>query len=192
MQIQTKIPAFADFSNSLMEADAMTNPAEIHGVLAGLICTGQRLDGKFWLDAILRLLEARASLSQANRNVVIELYNAICQQLSSFDADFYLLLPSDEQTLTDRARALSRWCDGFLYGLTLSSSGSSILDSTPEEVQEALRCIAEVAKLDFEKVEITDQSTEIDRFTYQSTVEYIRTAVMLMYDEFSKKPKYLH
>jgi uncharacterized protein len=192
MQIQTKIPAFADFSNNLMEADAMTNPAEIHGILAGLICVGQRMDGKFWFDAILRLLEARAGLSLVNRNTVIDLYNATCQQLSIFVDDFYLLLPSDDQALVDRARALSRWCDGFLYGLGLSSGGNLIVDSLSGEVKQALRCMVEVAKLDFEKIEVTDYSTETDKFTYHNMVEYVRASVLLMYGEFAKKPRYLH
>jgi yecA family protein len=191
MQIQPKTPAFEDFSGALMEADAMTNPAEIHGILAGLICTGQRLDGKFWFDAVLKLLATRANFSTAQRNLIIELYDTVCRQLNGHEDEFYLLLPSAERPLIDRATALSYWCEGFLYGLGLGGANPAI-DHASLEAREALRCMTELAKLDLERVDVSEKNSEMDQFAYQGVIEYVRIAVMTMYTEFAKKPQLLH
>lgn len=182
MQIQTKIPAFKDFSYLLSQSDSIANPAEIHGILCGLICSGQKLDGKFWFHTVLKLFEAKAHIAPHNRGMVIELYDATCRQLSRLDSDFELLLPDDNQALAIQAEALSQWCQGYLYGLRLADN--TILDKSTEDSRDALRCISEIAKLDFSSIEVR----EIDSKAYHGVVEFVRSSVIVLYDELSGLP----
>lgn len=191
MQIETKMPVFADLSNYLMEAEAIANPAEVHGVLTGLICAGQRLDGQFWFDSVLRVLKVRASLSLDQRSAIIDLYDTICRQLSCADAEFILLLTVEERPLKEKTMALSHWCEGFLYGLGLGGA-TPVGIGTPDEIIDALHCMVELAHLEFEKIEVNELNVEMERLTYRRTLDYIRTAVIAMYEAFAKKPKYLH
>lgn len=179
MQIQSTNLAFDDFSHLLIQADSLANPAEIHGILCGLICTGQKLDGKFWLHTVLKLFEAKAHISPRHRGRVIELYAATCRQLSDLDDSFKLLLPDQEQPLACRAEALSQWCYGFLYGLKLTDS--SLVERSNQEVRDALKCISEIAKLDFSNIEVRD----IDNNAYVGVVEYVRSAVVAVYQELA-------
>ena len=52
-------------------------------------------------------------------------YNSMVRTLVGNDADFEPLLPDDESPLSERADALSLWCQGFLYGLGSGTDGRS-------------------------------------------------------------------
>lgn len=191
MQVEPKVPAFADFLSILNQADSITNPAEIHGVLCGLICTGQKLNGNFWLHSALKLFESRAHISGRYRDIVLDLYDSTCRQLSGVDTEFHLLLPmTDEKTLSTCAEALSIWCQGFLYGLQFNSA--TFDEELSDEVTEALRCITELAKLDFSHIEVS----EIDKVAYLGVADFVKSSAVLIYEEFSKhlsgKPVTLH
>ncbi len=109
------------------------------------------------------------------------LYDAACRQLSGLQS-FKLLLPDEQHELEERAEALSLWCEGFLYGLGLG--GSSFDEETSDTVNEALFCIAEIAKLDVSQLEVT----ELDRLAYDEAIEFITQAVPLIYEELVHYP----
>lgn len=180
MQVQSKTLGFADFSHILAQADVSTNPSEVHGILCGLVCIGHKLDGKFWFDAVLNTLGVKSLVD--NRELIIELYDTTCRQLSGLEYDFQLLLPEDGQSFSERAVALSRWCKGFSYGLEIADV--SFPERVSEEVQDAVRCIAEVGKLDFGDIEVSDN----DKSAYQSVVDFVRTSVIMMYAELMELP----
>lgn len=179
MQFESKILVFSDFSHLLAQADSLANPAEIHGILCGLICTGQKIDGKFWFHMVLKLFETRAHISSRHRGMILELYDATCRQFSGVGSEFELLLPDVQQTLKHRAESLSQWCQGFLYGLKLADN--TIIDETSEEAREALHCISEIARLDYANIEVR----EIDENAYAGVVEYVRSAAIVLYTEFA-------
>ncbi len=181
MQIQPKTPASTESSPILLESSAVLNPAEIHGILCGLICIEQELDGKFWFNTVLKLLEARDQVAM-QRTLIIGLYDTAYRQLNSVTDECQLIIPKEGTTFTDRAVALSRWCKGFLYGLGLANKQPARHFS--EEMQEALRCIDEIAKLDFDQIDVS----ESDQQAYQVVVEFVRTAVVTIYFEYTGQP----
>lgn len=191
MQIQSKIPDFEELSCVLAEADSITKPAEVHGMLTALICVGQRLDGQFFFDTVLRQVEAKGAVSVLQKKLIIDLYHVTCQQLGGFsEQGLRLLLPGDDQPIRERAITLSQWCEGFLYGLELSGDPAS--ESHSEAVHQALDCMAELADLDFANIEINEHHNDMDKATYRWIVDYIKESVMFMYNEFTKKPRYQH
>lgn len=180
MQVQSKMLAFADFSHILAQADVPTNPSEVHGLLCGLICIGHKLDGKFWFDAALNTLGVKSLV--CNRELIIKLYDATCRQLSGLEYDFQLLLPNETESFTEKAIALSRWCKGFSYGLEIAEV--ALMEHLSDEVQDALCSIAEVGKLDFVNIEVSEQ----DKTAYQSVVDFVRTSIIMMYAELMEIP----
>jgi yecA family protein len=179
MHIESKTLAFTDFRHLLAQADSLANPAEIHGIICGLVCTGQKLDGQAWFHLVLKLFESRAHITALHRGLVLDLYEKTCLQLSGLENDFYLLLPDNEQPLAERAEALSQWCQGFLYSLRLINS--SIQEEAPKEILEALNTIQEIAKLDYSNIIIRD----VDTNAYTGVVEFVRKAVISLHEDFS-------
>ena len=176
MQIQVKTPSFDDFYSLLSQAEVVTSPAEIHGMLCGFVCVGPKLNGLFWIDILLKRLEVRPRLKLGSQGAVVGLYDAACRQLGGLQS-FKLLLPDEQHELEERAEALSLWCEGFLYGLGLG--GNSFYEETSDTVHEALFCIAEIAKLDVSQLEVT----ELDRVAYDEAIEFITQAVPLIHEE---------
>lgn len=177
MQFQAQPPAFDDFYRLLSQAEVVTSPAEIHGMLCGFVCVGPKLNGGFWIDILLKRLGVRP-----RQGAVVGLYDIACRQLSGLQS-FKLLLPDERHELEARAEALSLWCEGFLYGLGLLG-GSSFDEETSETVHEALYCIAEIAKLDVSQLEIT----ELDKLAYEEAIEFITQAIPLIYEEVTHCP----
>lgn len=185
MQVTPKLLDFENFSYLLSEADSLASPAEIHGILCGIICSGPKMDGNFWFHTILKLFESRAYLAPRHRNMVIDLYDNTCRQLIGLETEFQLLLPNESNSLNRRAQALSFWCQGFLYGLQLADS--SIGKGTSDETFHALSCISEIAQLDFSSIEVK----EVDNKTYSNVVEFVTDAVTSVYKELSGKTEKL-
>lgn len=179
MQVVPKILDFENFSYVLAEADSLASPAEIHGILCGIICSGQKMDGNFWFHTVLKLFESRAFLAARHRGMVIDLYDSTCRQLSGLDPEFQLLLPDGSNSLSRRAEALSFWCQGFLYGLQLADN--SVHKAASDETYNALTCISEIAQLDYKNIEVR----EIDNKAYFGVVEFVTEAVTTLYKELS-------
>lgn len=192
MQIQTKIPVFDDFFYILTENDSPTDPAEIHGMLCGLICMGRRANGQFWLDSVLKLLNSQAPIIARYQGMLINLYDVSCRQLIGMDSDFQLLLPSENSSLIGQAEALSNWCKGFLAGLHMT--GGVLEESISRESIEGLQTMEEIANLDFVKIEINEH----DKFAYVHVVDFVRATVIRLHRELANKKekgksnKYLH
>ncbi|MDQ8040013.1 MAG: UPF0149 family protein, partial [Rickettsiella sp.] len=177
MQSQAKTPAFDEFYRLLSQTEVITSPAEIHGMLCGFICVGTKLNGGFWIDSLLkRLGVSPPRLMMEPQETVVGLYDAACRQLGGLQS-FKLLLPDEQYKLEERAEALSLWCEGFLYGLNLG--GGTFNEEISEAVHEALYCIAEIAKLDVNQLEVT----ELDRLAYDEAIEFITQAIPLIYEE---------
>ncbi len=113
-----------------------------------------------------------------SQDAIVSLYDAACRQLSGLQT-FQLLLPNEQHELEERTEALSLWCEGFLYGLGLG--GSAIEDETPDVIHEALYCIAEIAKLNINHLEVT----ELDKLAYDEAIEFITHAIPLIYEELT-------
>jgi uncharacterized protein len=178
MQIQAKSPAFYDFYHLLNQSEVMTSPAEIHGMLCGFVCVGPKLSGGFWIDILLKRLGVNPKLNLEPQGAIVGLYDAACRQLGGLQS-FKLLLPDGRHELEERAKALSLWCESFLYGLGLG--GSSFDEELSDTAYEALNCIAEVAKLDINQLEIT----ELDSLAYEEAVEFITRTIPLIYEELT-------
>lgn len=178
MQTHSKTPAFDDFYHLLTQAEVVTSPAEIHGMLCGFVCVGPKLNGGFLIDILLKRLGNRPPFMLGSQDAIVSLYDAACRQLSGLQT-FQLLLPNAQHQLEERAEALSLWCQGFLYGLGLG--GSTIEDETPDVIHEALYCIAEIAKLNMNHLEIM----ELNKLAYDEAIEFITHAIPLIYEELT-------
>lgn len=179
MHIQSKVLGFIDYRHMLAQADSLANPAEIHGILSGLVCTGQKLDGQVGFNLILKLFETRAHITPAHRGLIIEMYDTLCRQLNCSESEFELLLPDTIQPLTERAEALSQWCQGFIYSLRLINN--SLESEFSKEVRDTLNTICEIAKLDYANIVVRD----VDTSAYVGVVEFVRTTVITLHHEIN-------
>jgi uncharacterized protein len=94
---------------------------------------------------------------------------------------FAPLLPDDETGLPARVRALSAWCEGFLFGL---SSGAPLnMKQCSPEMKEIVRDFTE-----FTHAGLGDEEdAEVEETAYAELVEYIRVGAQLIYMELHQR-----
>ncbi|RME33024.1 MAG: YecA family protein [Gammaproteobacteria bacterium] len=151
-------------------------PWECHGVICGRLSRGLFAEARDWAGELFPderdlgeplIADAVERLEQLRRHAEASLLRP--------EGDFTLLLPGDERSLAERAEALRDWCQGFLYGF---AQGGEVDRETPsrEEVEELLRDIERITRVDFEHAE-----GEEDEAAFFELVEYLRTGVMSLF-----------
>src|ERR1043165_6750208 len=112
---QMMAATYDEFERVLRDSRALQEPAEAHGTLAGALCSSSDFGLLEWLHEILPDDSPEDEALQSS--VLQNIYDSTVRTRAGNEADFAPLLPDDESPLSDRADALSHWCQGFLYGL---------------------------------------------------------------------------
>ena len=155
----------------LADAGATMEAAEAHGLLCGLLSARGAVDRRLWLEHVL----GEGNLGNAG---LTALFDVTAEQLTGGDLELRLLLPADDQPLNERAVALRRWTQGFLYGIGMGGVNQENLSG---EVYDFLRDLLEVAKLDFD----TDEATDEDEAAFFEVLEFVRLGAITVFEELN-------
>ncbi len=168
--------------SALLRARASASFAETHGVLCGTLCTPGGADTGGWLEDLLADPEVDAQALDACRALLGECLARSARELGEGEFAFAPLLPDDDEPLDDRCVALGEWCSGYLYGLGAGGIGEG--SGLAAEVREALDDLARLARL-------SDGSAEAegDEEDYAELVEFVRVAVMSVYEDQVAAPR---
>ncbi|GAB4346371.1 MAG: YecA family protein [Gammaproteobacteria bacterium] len=180
--------AYVAFDAFLHRIDSPLGPAEGHGLLCGLLCSAQEDALDRWTDQLAGDVEMEPEDRQRLRQLAEETE----RQLDDAQFGFHLLLPGDDEPLTERALGLGEWCQGYLAGLGL---GKEIEPEDPA-VKEVLEDLSQISKV---SVQPEDCETEEDESSYAELVEYVRVAVLMVKEQLRKPatpppepPPFLH
>ena len=177
---------FAGIDNLFDQLGLDLDPAECHGSLCGLLCASDAIQGGAWVNQVLsgRLDFPSAESPPLQRGTrgeehaqLLILYKETAGQMDDPEYGFSLLLPDDDASLAQRAAALSRWCQGFLAGLGLG--GVQDQSKLPGDTHEVMRDFVEISRLGHGD----DEASEEDEAAFAEIVEYVRMAVLLVYEE---------
>lgn len=170
--IQLHLPPYHDFMDSIAILALPFSGSELHGIMCGYLCAGAVSDGEAYLRALMTNKN-----DMAMRVALFGVYAVSQQQLLNFDFDFQLLLPEDDYSLAERAKAFSEWCEGFTQGITLAGIGYEELQE--DEAQEALQHLTEFAQLDYNNFSISED----DERALMEVTEYTRMAVLRIHGD---------
>ena len=153
------------------------NPAELHGLLCGLLCADPNLNCDRWLSCVHEELADEGESSEPADDLLRKLFEYGAAQLSDADCAVTPLLPEDEVPLQQRSDALGIWCQGLLFGLGLGQADRH--GALSAESQEFLHDAAEIARVGFE----TEDATEADEAAYAEVVEYLRIGLLIIHHD---------
>lgn len=168
---QESLPTFKELEESLNKTALKLHPSQVHGLVCGVLC-GNPSTSSAWEELV-----TGGKDSPKAHDLLQALHDATAKQLAEFLFELQLLLPSDTDMLPQRAEALTLWCQGFLTGLKLAQI--QIVGRSPSEMTEAINDIIEIAKMNYEEV----VASEEDEAAYVELVEYVRMAVILIYQD---------
>ncbi|MCC5791359.1 MAG: UPF0149 family protein [Legionellaceae bacterium] len=170
------LPAYQRVVERLAAFNLSLSVSEIHGLICGYLCTGAAGEGEGYLRSLLTA-EASAASREAQR-CLFELFTLSQQQMQSGDFAFYMLLPEEHISLVERAQAFSEWCEGFSQAVASSAQAASDLDEP--DAQDALRHIAEFARLDYAAL----SAGEDEEKALMEVSEYTRMAVLRLHHDW--------
>lgn len=158
---------YPQLSELLQSFGALLGAAEVHGFLVGQLATGKRFSRSEWLRAANEQADLSQSPDEIAGDRLYDLYRATLASLQSGELSFQLLLPEDDEPLSERVESLGQWCQGFLTGFGMAGSKLKI-DS---DLAEALRDLSAIAQVGASDDEVEQESSESDLF---SISEYVR------------------
>lgn len=165
------LPSYDELNRELAKTTLKLHASQVHGLVCGILC-GKPQTNSAWEDLV-----TGGKKSKTTHTLLQDLYTASAQQLEDFLFEFQLLLPNDEDDLPVRAEAMTLWCQGFLTGL--KAAEIPIINREPSDMTEAINDLIEIAKMDYEQV----VSSEEDEAAYFELVEFVRMAVILIYQD---------
>lgn len=168
-------PLFERLSTLLAPLD----PAELHGLLCGLLCADRTLTVDAWLAHAQELLDDE-ELSKSTRDMLSKFFEYGSTQMEDPNCAANPLLPDDDTSLDQRTEALGRWSQGLLYGLGVSDMAQR--SKLSAESQEFLRDTTDIAQAGFDCTE----ATEADETAYAELVEYLRVGLLLLQHDLNQ------
>lgn len=166
--------SFNHLTQALVELHALSDAVETHGVLCGYVCAGASFKELAWQEAILgEGVDITQEENSAAAQTLIQTYQTLHTLFQTFEIDFQLLLPDDQEALPLRVRALSEWCQGFLTGLVLA--GAPLNDS--EEVREIILNLSQIAQVSDKNLNLDDTEEE----AYANLCEHVRLSALFLH-----------
>lgn len=168
---------FEPLMDALGQAGVRHSPAELHGVVCGLLSTGSgRHDAE-----VLGVLGAHAELGgQWPAEVsasLLALRDLAAEGFAGESMELVLLLPDDGEELGQRVAALAQWCEGFLVGFGTGSAG--LKDSElPAGLQEALSDLAAISQ-----VGLPEENSDDEEEMFAQISEHTRMAALMVFTE---------
>ena len=172
------MPEYARLEKALESIGFDLRASEIHGVISGLICAGPGQVHIDWMTALFEDWPDGDLLAQEARQMIGQLYYAARDQITHDELSFTPFLPEDSVSISQRAKSLSEWCEGFLYGLGMAGISEQQFTG---DTREALQDIAHFTRLDYAELE----SGEATEMAYLELQEFIKVVTLLMWEELA-------
>lgn len=180
MSIQNAMPGYDAVGQLLNEQGIGLTPAEMHGLISGMLCGGDS-EGR-WQTWLHELTNEGLAFSKNLADALRQMQGAIADALEDDGFLFQLYLPDDDaKTVFDRADALSGWVNHFLLGLGVTQPK---LDKVRGETGEAIDDLRNIAQLGYDE----DDDQEELEMSLEEIIEYVRVAALLCHDTFTRTP----
>ncbi|BDH44676.1 UPF0149 protein YgfB [Salmonella enterica subsp. enterica serovar Choleraesuis] len=178
MSIQNVMPGYETVGQLLTEQSVGLTPAEMHGLIAGMLCGGNR--DTSWQSLVHDLTNEGLAFSKTLADTLRQMHSVTADALEDEGFQFQLYLPEgDEVSVFERADALAGWVNHFLLGLGVTQPK---LDKLSGETREAIDDLRNIAQLGYDE----EEDQEELEMSLEEIIEYVRVAALLCYDTFTR------
>ncbi|MTD28271.1 YecA/YgfB family protein [Erwinia sorbitola] len=178
MSLTNIMPGYNQLASVLTQQGVGMTPAEMHGLISGLICGGNH--DSSWQTLVHDLTNEGMAFSQTLSLPLQQMHEAVGNSLEDEGFMFQLYLPEDDDiTVFDRADALAGWVNHFLLGMGVAQPKIGQVKGETGEAIDDLRTIAQLGYDEDEDQEELEQSLE-------EVIEYVRVAALLCHDTFTR------
>ncbi len=181
---KNRLPAYPALANELRSASLGINPAELQGLLTGMLSGGLSIDDKSWQPLVFDYTNDGMGWPIGALASAEQILLAMSAQLVDTDFELSLLLPEGEgeEALFELADAVAEWINHFISGLGLSGAN---LKHASVEAKEALEDMEEMSKLGIDEEDDLAEQAEL----LEQVIEHIKACVLVLHAEFGVKPE---
>ena len=178
MSIQNEMPGYSDVNRLLNQQGVGLTPAEMHGLISGMLCGGNK--DSSWMTLVHDLTNEGLAFGHELAEALRKVYAVTSDALEDEGFMFQLWLPEgDDVSGFDRADGLAGWVNHFLLGLGVTQPK---LDKVKGETGEAIDDLRNIAQLGYDE----DEDQEELEMSLEEIVEYVRVAALLCHDHFTR------
>ncbi|MDA9556313.1 YecA family protein [Vibrio sp.] len=178
---EVHFPSYETFFSELRSAGLAVTPAELHGLMVGMISGGGDIHDTSWQPMLFDYTNdgmgwphAALTLAELTRTISIK-------ELTSTSLDMSLLLADDDNgDLFELADSVSEWVNHFISGLGLVNAK---LNKASSECKEALSDLNEISKLG---VDENDDMRE-QAILLEQVIEHTKACVLTIHAEFGAR-----
>lgn len=176
------LPTHQALEKELKSAQLAISPAELHGLLTGMLSGGLVLTNTNWQSLLYDYTNDGMGWPMSALSLAENTLKATGEELASSDFTLALILAEDGADLFELAEGLSDWVNHFISGLGLIDAQ---LKQAGTDVKEALGDLEEIAKLGIDE----DDDMAEQAILFEQVIEHVKTCVMTIHLELSAKPK---
>ncbi|RXJ72316.1 YecA family protein [Veronia nyctiphanis] len=176
----TTLPQYEAIKTTLSTSSLAVTPAEMHGLLAGMMCGGLDSEQGTWVPMLYDFTNDGMAWPTNAMLIATNSMSIIKGELLSDELSFSLLLPDEDGDLIDRADALSEWVSSFMAGIGLMNIKQADLDS---DIKEALGDLTEIAQLGVDE----DDDMEEQSILFEQVIEHVRVCAMTIHAVLGKR-----
>ncbi|NOH23141.1 YecA family protein [Vibrio europaeus] len=179
---ETKLPDYLAFATELQSAGLAVNPAELHGLLTGMLSGGLSLTDKSWQPMVFDYVSEGMGWPSKALQLAQATLDASIAELTGSGMDLEMLLPDEEASasLFDIADGLADWVNHFISGLGLVNAE---LKKASSDVKEALADLEEIAKLGIDEDDDLEEQAQL----LEQVIEHVKACVLTIHAEFGQK-----
>ncbi|WP_020210650.1 UPF0149 family protein [Gilvimarinus chinensis] len=175
-EIEKLVNGFELWDERFAPLEALNSPAELQGMLCGRLC-GTPLNEADWLRLVNDFMALTDEPDQATTDALLDFLKQTRGQLGGEGFSFVLLLPDDEQSMSERVEALSQWCHGFLSGF--GASGAVEQGEVNPDIADTLEDFSAIVQ-----IESSDNDAASAESDFIEVAEYVRMSALTLYQAF--------
>jgi yecA family protein len=174
------LPEYEAAASELQASGLAVTPAELQGLLAGMLSGGLSTTDKSWQPLIYDYTNDGMGWPVKAITLAESVLTVTTQELAGSGMALSLLLPADNADLFTRADAVSEWVNHFISGLGLVNVA---LQKAPDDVKEALADLEEIGKLGIDEDDDLREQADL----LEQVIEHIKVCVLTIHAEYANK-----
>ncbi len=179
---ETTLPDYQDVETTLKSASLAVTPAELHGLLSGMLSGGLNIKESSWQPVLFDYTNDGMVWPQAAKQLAQTMLTFSAKELNADDFELSLLLPDEGSDIFVQADAVSDWVNHFISGLGLIGAD---VKKASKESKEALADLEEIAKLGIDEDDDLEEQGEL----LLQVVEHVKACVLTIHAEFGLRPE---
>ncbi|EKO3801857.1 YecA family protein [Vibrio harveyi] len=178
------LPEYQSIAAELKSASLAVTPAELHGLLVGMLSGGLAINDQTWQPILFDYTNEGMGWPSSALALAQSVYQVTVNELTGTSMELSLLLPDEtgEEGLFALADGVSDFVNHFISGMGLAGIA---IDKASDDAKEALADLEEIAKLGIDE----DDDLGEQALLLEQVIEHVKACALTIHAEFGARPE---